>query len=366
MAHDIEDPSFIVKKIGGGYYRKLIVPEKMPFKQNLHYDVYEEEEVRELDDQMTYEGDEWSLKLPIQAVFHKFICGSRGKNKQKLEMESGARILIPHREEQQDAIWLKARLKQQIYSCKAQVELLCEREESKLEYTHFLSIPLSHDAKFRSRVDDFREDVVLNRFEGIEASMFMPSKRMHFTVCMLKLHSHAQVDEMKTALQDVSERISAAPDFNRPLSARMKGVHIMTDDPSSVSVVFTTDRSHALQNRVNNLSDSIFELLKARGLLTQQNLVAQRLLSSDGAHAEVKLHATLVNTKYGRQGRREDGSRFAGNERETFDASGLMEKLGHVDFGEVPMKEIQLSCLDEMGDDGYYRSLTSVPLHKAK
>eukprot|EP00913_Durusdinium_trenchii_P028980 g27172.t2 len=172
------------------------------------------------------------------------------------------------------------------------------------QYTHFISVPLAHDDKFRQLVDQFREDVVLQRFSGIDASIFMPSRRMHFTLCMLKLHSHAQVDEMKEALQDLSARLSATSDYARPVTANMKGLHIMTDDPTSVGVVYTTDRSSALQNRMNAL------------------LMSQRLLSSDGQHAEVKLHATLMNTKYAR-------SRFEErSERETFDASVLMERFG--------------------------------------
>merc|ERR1712084_116992 len=103
----------------------------------------------------------------------------------------------------------------------------------------------------------------------------------------------------------------------------MGGLHIMTDDPSNVSLVFTTDRSTALQHRMNNTSDMIFDLLRARGLVSQASLMSQRLLSSDGQHAEVKLHATLMNTKYSRSNRREDGSRYG--ERETFDAGVLME-----------------------------------------
>merc|ERR1712216_361496 len=141
----------------------------------------------------------------------------------------------------------------------------------------------------------------------------------------------------------------------------MKGLHIMTDDPTSVGVVFTTDRSHQLQNRMNSLSDMIFDILKARKLVTEQNLMSQRLLSSDGAHAEVKLHATLMNTKYSKANWQRDN--YGRNERESFDASVLMETFGQVDFGTVALKEIQFSCLDEMGDDGYYRSLFNLPLY---
>ena len=141
-----------------------------------YHDEEEADEPRELDAQMTYEGDEWVLRLSIPAVFHRFIVGTRGANKQRMEMESGAKIVVPNREQQEDAIYLRSRAKQQIYSAKAQIELLCEKEESKLEYTHFLSIPLSHDAKFRQAVDTFREDVVLAPpdLRGICLPTFLP------------------------------------------------------------------------------------------------------------------------------------------------------------------------------------------------
>lgn len=362
LPQDIEDPKFEVVKIGPSMYRKLIIPDNLKFNCGPSNYVEEEDddgEVRELDDQMEYEGDEWVLKLPIPAAFHRFIVGARARNKQKLEMESGARIVVPHREENEDAIYLRARQKQQIYSCKAQIELLCEREESKLEFTHFLSVPLAYDAKFRQQVDQFREDVVLQRFPGIDGSIFMPTRRMHFTLCMLKLHSHAQVEEMKGVLKDLASRIAETAEFAKPLIASLRGLHIMTDDPTNVGVVFTTDRSHALQNRMNNVSQLIYDELNSRNLVSQQSLMSQRVLSSDGVHAEVKLHATLMNTKYNKSNWREDGSR---GDRESFDASAMMERFGQVDFGEVPLREIQLSCLEEMGDDGYYRSLLSVPL----
>merc|ERR1719181_1873426 len=171
---------------------------------------------------MTYEGDEWVLQMSMAAVFHRFIIGKQGSTKSRLEMESGARIQVPGKEDVQDCIWLRARQKQQIYSAKAQIELLCEKEETKLEYTHFLSVKLAHDDKLRQEADSFRENVVLERFPGIDASIFMPSRRLHFTLCMLKLHSHAQIDEMKEALKEVSARITSLDTYRQPLLANPK------------------------------------------------------------------------------------------------------------------------------------------------
>lgn len=358
LPQDIDDPKFEVVKIGPSFYRKLIIDENLKFSTDKAYEEEDDIENGELDEQMWYENNEWVIKLPVAAVFHRFIVGTKAAAKQKLEMDSGARIQVPNREDLEDAIWLRARTKQAIYSCKAQIELLCEKAETKLEFTHFLSLPLAHDHKFRQLVDGFREDVVMQRFPGIDASIFMPSRRMHFTVCMLKLHSYSQVEEMKQVLQEFSVRLAATDEYRKPLSASLRGLHIMTDDPSNVGVVFTTDRSSALQNRLNNVSDLLFTMLRDKNLVSSQGLIAQRLLSSDGAHAEVKLHATLMNTKYSKTSWQRDER----GDRDGIDAGALMERFGPVHFGEVSINEMQLSCLDEMGDDGYYRSLLSVPM----
>lgn len=358
---DPEDPKFGIINLRGANYRKLIVPEGLTFKCDETREQYreDEDEPGELDDQMTYEGNEYVLRLPVPAVFHKFIIGSRGKRKQEIEAESRARIHIPGKDEASDDIILRGREKQAIYSAKAQIDLDCEKAEETLEWTHFLSIPLATNTKFRQRVEQFKEDIALRRLD-IDAAWFMPSRRMHFTICMLKLHSHAQVEQMKQCLAEWSVMISEKAVFRQAIPAAMRGLHILTDDTSDVNVVYTTDKSSALQNRMNNMADSLFAMLKKQGLTTEASLMKQRAVASDGVQAEVKLHATLINTKYGRN-RRDAG--FS-SERASFDASQLLQMFGQEDFGTVPLQEMQLSCLDEMGNDGYYRSLYSVPLFK--
>merc|ERR1719428_762472 len=193
------------------------------------------------------------------------------------------------------------------------------------------------EPKMRQKFDEFKESVVLQRYDGIDASIFMPSRRVHFTICMLKLHSLSQIDEMKKALASAGGLIASQPEFNIPMEAHLEDLHILTDDPSSVGVVHTTDRSRQLQHRINGIGDSLFAVLKSHGIVTNQNLHHQRLLATDGETAEIKLHATLMNTKYQKgpyswqnQG---DGGKGGGkggaaqNERQSFDASRLMERF---------------------------------------
>mmetsp|Transcript_18938 Transcript_18938/g.42752 ORF Transcript_18938/g.42752 Transcript_18938/m.42752 type:complete len:199 (+) Transcript_18938:51-647(+) len=116
LAQNLEDPKFEVVRIGNSFYRKLVVDENLKFKCEENRRYYEEDEIEEegeLDDQLVYEGDEWVFRMEMPAIFHKFIVGSRARNKQKLEMESGCKIVVPKREEMEDAVYLRARQKKQ-------------------------------------------------------------------------------------------------------------------------------------------------------------------------------------------------------------------------------------------------------------
>merc|ERR1712139_316252 len=115
--------------------------------------------------------------------------------------------------------------------------------------------------------------------------------------------------------------ISSQAEFGHPMEAHLEDLHILTDDPSSVGVVHTTDRSRTLQHRINGIADSLFAVLKNHGLVSNQNLHHQRLLATDGETAEIKLHATLMNTKYQKGPYNWQQADTGRTERPNFDAS---------------------------------------------
>jgi hypothetical protein len=346
---NIVDPQHDVVKIGKARYRKLIVNEVLPPKavQGYNPDLDEDDAADELN--LEKERDNWVFHMEAPRYMHKFIIGRGGQTKQQLERDNRVQIFLPNREErlseeEKDRVTIKSREKSSIVSAKAQLELLLEEQEERLPFTHFLSLPLA-TPELMDRVDEFQDHSV--QAGAVDESMFMPSKRLHFTVCMLKLHSDELVNVCKRALQKFDYR-AALP---TPLTARLRGLHIMNDDKAAVDVVFTTDTALDLKERMNRFADALFKSLRAEGVLTARNLHHQRLLTTNGEAADVKLHCTLVNTKYRGGG---------GGARESFDASALLEEWGAYEFGEVPLNEMHLSVLGKA--EGYYHSEAKISL----
>lgn len=75
----------------------------------------------------------------------------------------------------------------------------------------------------------------------------------------------------------------------------------------------------------------------------------------------LKLHATLINTRY-RQAQRGRGA-AGGWQRQAVDARALMQRHGDVDLGEVEVREMHLSQRGVFNaGDGYYKTACRLPL----
>ncbi|CAE7817184.1 HISN3 [Symbiodinium sp. CCMP2592] len=167
------------------------------------------------------------------------------------------------------------------------------------------------------------------------------ARRMHFTLCMLKLHSHAQVDEMKEVADADGSNLACMTLSPSGIEGPVRSPTLPVGDGALLEAQVQALRLCQVSRQPQPLGKFDVKQLKgmgsshlllptklcwdakARNLVSAQNLMSQRLLSSDGQHAEVKLHATLMNTKYAR-------SRFDDRSapRENFDASVLMERFG--------------------------------------
>lgn len=75
----------------------------------------------------------------------------------------------------------------------------------------------------------------------------------------------------------------------------------------------------------------------------------------------IKLHATIVNTKYRKTSNQRQGQQAA----VPIDARAMMETFGNVDLGVHPLPELHLSQRHKTGPDGYYLCLGSLPLKPA-
>lgn len=69
----------------------------------------------------------------------------------------------------------------------------------------------------------------------------------------------------------------------------------------------------------------------------------------------IKLHVTLINSKY--RSKSSTTNEESGNRRtrHTFDGSEILKRFQDFDFGVIELKEIHLSQRHSVGDNGYYQ-----------
>lgn len=78
-----------------------------------------------------------------------------------------------------------------------------------------------------------------------------------------------------------------------------------------------------------------------------------------GNFDNVKLHITLMNSRYGVTEDDEEAKRKA------FDASNILNEYSDFEFGETVVNNIHLSQIATKGPDGYYQPTTVVPVWDA-
>lgn len=74
----------------------------------------------------------------------------------------------------------------------------------------------------------------------------------------------------------------------------------------------------------------------------------------------VKLHVTLMNTKYRTNTLERKKRKWT--KREPFDATSILEKYKEFHFGESLFDRIHLSYMSSVGEDGFYKPLSIVTI----
>lgn len=84
--------------------------------------------------------------------------------------------------------------------------------------------------------------------------------------------------------------------------------------------------------------------------------------NNDYGRDKVKLHVTLLNSKYRSESKSEES--HGRKVREKFDGSEILNKFADYDFGVTEITEFHLSQRKTMGPDGYYQPTFVVSLNK--
>jgi 2'-5' RNA ligase len=151
------------------------------------------------------------------------------------------------------------------------------------EFTHFLSIPLSH--ALGERYERWRTKA-LSLLPPESHSSLVPAPSLHLTLCMLTLPTPDAVAKAQQVLQDAAADVYDAVD-SRSLVCTFEGLDVFDRDSLTdanvvfMRVAFESDSLVRMRNMIARLRDD----LHAAGLLEQAQ------------GEDVKFHVTVLNRK---------------------------------------------------------------------
>lgn len=230
------------------------------------------------------------------------------------------------------------------------IMLIFMRSRARIDYTHFVNIPLtSESSEFRRRLDNFHAAVRAKRYPGLDDSIFVKGSQMHLTVQMLRLLNEAEVAKASRILSVCAAKLVTYDMRGRTL--HLRGLEYMNDDPSAVDVLYAKVCDFPLC--IQDLCANVVKEFMSAGLVSEDEVRGE----GEGGNFVVKFkfHATVVNTRF-RKG--ESGVRVP------FDARQLLKDFGDFDFGTVNIESIHLSQRAISQTTGFFKCLNFIQLNE--
>ncbi|CAM6065628.1 unnamed protein product [Sphagnum tenellum] len=297
-----------------------------------------------------------SASVQVDEALMGFIIGKGASTKKQIEADTGAELCIPRRDEARshNPVVVRGPSQEAVDAAVLQIKQILEEtiQSPRLQYSHFISIPLASNLTLVERVKSFRESVLTSAdassdaYRGVDESIFVKPATFHLTLLMLKLWNEERVCMAQDCLQRVMPDIHKALK-GHPLAVKLAGVECMQSNLQKV---------HVLYARVE-ADEQASCLLQICNVLTGAFVESGLVLQKDQERS-LKLHATLMNTTQ----RRNRGGRQTFRGRIPFDAREIVASFGAHDWGQHQISEVQLSQRFVYGENGYYHCCGSIPI----
>ncbi|XP_051153858.1 activating signal cointegrator 1 complex subunit 1 isoform X2 [Leptopilina boulardi] len=266
-----------------------------------------------------------------------------GATKKRLEVETKTNIHVPKMGQEGDIVILGTS-RRSIISARNRIDLLVESSRKKVQFTHFLSIPLT-DKNIIDAFREFKNDVIHKTGKGarrVNEKIFQNEERLHLTLDVLKLMDENERQAAAKKLIDCKKDIiDPFLKDNGPINLVIKGIEIMNDDSSEVKILYA--KVVDSENVFQTLADNIVKYFVKDGLINPK-------------YNCVKLHMTIMNTKFALK----DDKESVKGDWGTFDATNIMKIHKDTYFGGVKLSTIHLSQRNTRNEFGYYKDTAKI------
>ncbi|CAM6034156.1 unnamed protein product [Sphagnum compactum] len=264
-----------------------------------------------------------SASVQVDEALMGFIIGKGASTKKQIEADTGAELCVPRRDEAKshNPVVVRGPSQEAVDAAVLQIKQILEEtiQSPRLQYSHFISIPLASNLTLVERVKSFCESVLTSAdassdgegfqlevtsshdqfthligqeyplHRGVDESIFVKPATFHLTLLMLKLWNEERVCMAQDCLQRVMPDIHKALK-GHPLAVKLAGVECMQGN---------LQKAHVLYARVE-ADEQASCLLQICNVLTGAFVESGLVLQKDQEHS-LKLHATLMNTTQRRE-----------------------------------------------------------------
>ncbi|CAG9784324.1 unnamed protein product [Diatraea saccharalis] len=321
------------------------------------HDLYENEHN---DDGIVDEGDEddfeiitvddsrFSTCLHVSQHYIGSIIGKKGATKSRIERDTRTDIKIPKIGQTGDITIFGSNVSN-IKAARRRINIIVTSSRMKQRSTHFISLPMNNSDITRN-FELFKETVLRDcSSKGLDESLFIRPQKLHLTLGVMCLMDNEERLLASKLLTEAKEKVVKPLLGNCPsLRIRLRGLSYMNDDPSAIDVLYgCVEEENGPPGIIQRLADGLVDHFYKAGYMDREY-----------GRDNVKLHVTLINSKYRSRTSTSVNDDVTGSKRQarlTFDGSEILNKYADYDFGVTELKEIHLSQRHSMGNDGYYQ-----------
>lgn len=326
----------------------------------------------------TDERNNYNLKMHVANVFFGYVIGKRGQTLSNIESETKASVNIPrYNRGEENFIHIIARSRPSLRAAHRRISSVVSTFRKKQKLTHFVCIPLAHHSQLRDRFLEFKkqilEDTECSLAKGIEESLFQSKDRLHITLCVLFCGDSLERDQASQLLKKFQSKflndfLSSNLSSGQKVRLHVNGLDIMNDDPTEANVLYAKVAEVGTDGLFQRITNKIYDWFEISYIsifvkffvifrFQDSGLVCQADRFDEMSGWKVKIHATLMNTRYALT-EEQIGN---GRKSKTMDVSNILKKFQHFDFGIMDFDQIHLSTLNSYDSQTqFYHKLSSI------
>ncbi|XP_022124536.2 activating signal cointegrator 1 complex subunit 1 [Pieris rapae] len=315
----------------------------MPYHDLQEGDVDTDFEVQMID------SDRYCTTFHISKHYLGNIIGKKGAIKMRIQRDTKTDIKIPRMGENKDVVIYGPSIPS-VKAARRKINMIVTSARMKQKSTHFIALPMNN-AEIVKNFENFKELVLQNcQGRGLDESIFIRASKLHITVGVMCLMDNEERLLASKYLAEVKDHIMPIIQSHLPLKLRLKGLSYMNDDPKEMDVLYgSVQEDNAPKGVLQDMIDAIAQFFIKKGLMANQF-----------GRDNVKIHVTLLNSKYREKTMENDSP--TKQRRESFDGSEILDKFNDYDFGVMEINNIHLSQRKSLAPDGFYQPTCVISL----